>query len=207
MSASSAIFERIKLPEDKYKMHFLEWLMPLSKNESLKDYVKRFAKQITEKNAVFIGVSFGGVLAQELAQILPCKKIILISSVKSPNEYSTFFKIVKSTRVYKLLPISFINWGEDFLRKNGSKKIKNTLTVYRKFLPIRNKTYTQWAVRSFLHWKGCKNDKDLLHLHGDKDKIIPVKYIRQCILINRGTHVMILTKSSSIQRHIISFLA
>lgn len=207
MSACSAIFERIQLPKEKYKMYFLEWQMPLSKKESLKDYTKRFVNQITEENPVLVGVSFGGVLAQEIAQIISTKKIILISSVKSPDEYSTFFKTVKATKLYKLLPISFINWAENFLHKNGRKKIKNTLTVYRRFLPLRNKLYTQWAVRCFLHWKGCDNKIDLIHLHGDADQIIPIKHIKNCEVIKNGTHVMILTKSSTIQQHIVRCLA
>ncbi|GGF75383.1 YqiA/YcfP family alpha/beta fold hydrolase [Wenyingzhuangia marina] len=207
MSACSAIFERIQLPKEKYKMHFLEWIMPHSKKESLTDYTKRFAKQITEKNPVLVGVSFGGVLAQEIAQIIPAKKIILISSVKSPEEYSPFFKTVKATKIHKLLPISFINWSENLLHKNGSKKVRNTLSVYRKFLPLRNKLYTQWAVRSFLYWKGCNNHVDLFHLHGDADKIIPIHYIKNCEIIKNGTHVMILTKSSTIQQHILRCLA
>lgn len=208
MSACSKIFERIHLPKEQFKMHFLEWLMPISKDESLADYTKRFSKQVTEKNPVLVGVSFGGVLAQEIAQIIPCKKIILVSSVKNPREYSPFFKTVKTTKLYKLLPITFINWTEDFLRKKGTKKIKNTLTVYRKFLPLRNKLYTQWAVRSFLHWKGCQNNNtEIAHLHGDADKIIPLKYIQKCNVIKNGTHVMILTKSSTIQKYILKYLA
>lgn len=207
MSASSAIFERIKLPTEKYKMHFLEWLMPLSKDESLSDYAKRFAKQITAANPILIGVSFGGILAQEIAQIIPCKKIIIISSIKSPTEYSFFFKTVKTTRLYKLYPVTFLNFLEQFLYKKGSSKIKNTLTVYRKFLPIRNKLYTQWAIRSFLLWKGSHNNLPLLHIHGNSDQIIPIKYIKNCEVIKNGTHAMILTKSSSIEQYILRYLA
>ncbi|MGY5354386.1 alpha/beta hydrolase [Wenyingzhuangia sp. IMCC45467] len=207
MSACSKIFERIKLPEEKYKMHYLEWLMPLSINESLQDYTKRFATQITTPNPVLIGVSFGGVLAQEIAQTIPCNKIVLISSVKNTKEYSPFFKFVKATNLYKLYPVSFVNWCENILFCYGTKRIKNTLKVYRKFLPLRSKLYTQWSIRNFLFWKGCNHKSDLLHLHGDKDKIIPIKHIQNCKIINNGTHVMILTKSTTIQRYLIDFLA
>jgi pimeloyl-ACP methyl ester carboxylesterase len=207
MSASSKIFERIHLPAEQYKTHFLEWIMPYSRNESMTKYAKRFAEQITEENPVIVGVSFGGMLAQEIARIIHCDKIILISSLKTPKEFSLFFKMTKALKLYRFLPINTINFTERLLMKNGTKKIKRTLSIYRKYLPLRSKRYLLWATRSFLHWKAQKNTVTMLRLHGDKDKIIPINKIGKCELIENGTHVMILTKSSIIQQHLLRYLS
>ncbi len=37
LAASTAIFERISLPESQFEMHLLEWEIPLT-NESLQQY-------------------------------------------------------------------------------------------------------------------------------------------------------------------------
>jgi esterase/lipase len=48
----------------------------------LDDYAKRIAKKIKRENPVLIGVSFGGILVQEMAKHINTRKVIIISSVK-----------------------------------------------------------------------------------------------------------------------------
>ena len=85
MAASSSIFERIHLPTETFEMHLLEWVLP-KKMESLKDYAKRMAKNVKHENVILVGVSFGGILIQEMKQFVNPKKVIIISSVKSNME-------------------------------------------------------------------------------------------------------------------------
>ena len=67
LAASPKIFERIQLPEDTFEMHLLEWFLP-EQNESLEAYAKRMTLKIKHENPVLIGVSFGGILVQEMAR-------------------------------------------------------------------------------------------------------------------------------------------
>ena len=66
LAASSSIFEKIKLPEDVFEIHLLDWIIP-EKTESLKQYAERMSKFVKHDKAVLIGVSFGGILAFEMA--------------------------------------------------------------------------------------------------------------------------------------------
>lgn len=205
MCASSKIFERIQLPKELYKVHLLEWIQPLSKTESLKSYVNRFSKLITENNPIFIGVSFGGIVAQELSKKFNNSKVIIISSIKYHTEVHPFLQWVNKTNLYKLYPVSLINLLEKIIYSFANKKLKRTLITYRLYLPLRNKTYTQWAIQSFLNWQ--QQPIPLLHLHGDKDAMLPIQYIQNVTVIKGGTHAMILTKSTCISLQIISYLA
>ncbi|HEX7871061.1 MAG TPA: alpha/beta hydrolase, partial [Chryseobacterium sp.] len=67
LAASPAIFERIKLDESVFEMCLLEWEIPQSK-ESLPDYALRISKNIKHENPILIGVSFGGILVQEISK-------------------------------------------------------------------------------------------------------------------------------------------
>ena len=96
LAASTAIFERIKLPEANFEIHLLEWEIPLEK-ESLLNYAKRIAEKIIHPNPVLIGVSFGGILVQEMARFIKVRKVIIISSVKSNLEFPRRFKLGKTT--------------------------------------------------------------------------------------------------------------
>jgi len=82
LAASSKIFEYLNFPKEKFELHFLEWLLPLTETEPIEEYAKRMAEFVTEENSILIGVSFGGIMVQEMSKHLKVQKIILISSVK-----------------------------------------------------------------------------------------------------------------------------
>lgn len=206
MWSSAAIFERMQLPEDKFDSYFLDWLPPIDKNETLQEYALRFSKLITQPNPIFIGVSFGGILAQELAQLFSNSKVILISSIKHESELSPLFKFGYKSNLYQLFPINLMVATEKALINYVPPSLQRTLKSYRKYLPIRDETYTHWAVSCFLSWKSPQSTNILVHLHGDNDTIIPSKYINNYTLISGGTHAMILTKSTTIQQLILKHL-
>src|SRR5690554_2833576 len=85
MAAGPEIFRNIKLPEENYRVEVLEWLIP-SRNETLQDYAKRMADRVKEPEAILVGISFGGVVVQEMAQFLDLKKLVIISSAKTRYE-------------------------------------------------------------------------------------------------------------------------
>ena len=85
----------------------LDWFEPET-NESLQHYAKRMADLVKDKNAVLIGVSFGGILVQEMAAFLNPKKIIIISSIKCNAELPPHMKLAKMTKAYKILPTGLL---------------------------------------------------------------------------------------------------
>ena len=194
MAASSAIFERIKLPEEIFEMHLLEWVLP-NKNETLQDYAKRMALNVKEENAVLIGVSFGGILVQEMKQFLKVKKVIIISSVKSNTELPRRMKIAKTTKAYKLIPTQLFENIESLVKYTfGSSILNKRLKLYEKFLSIRDKVYLDWAIEQIINWERKEIDTAIIHIHGDADEVFPMKYVKNCIPVVGGTHIMIITK-------------
>ena len=103
MAASPSIFERIQLPSDTFEIHLLEWLLP-EKEETIEAYAQRVAKDIKHDNVILVGVSFGGILVQEMKAFVNPKKVIIISSVKSNKELPRKMKVAKTTKAYKLIP-------------------------------------------------------------------------------------------------------
>ena len=73
MAANPSIFEYIQLPEDQFKIHWLKWLIP-KQNESIQDYSLRLVDNIYHENIVLIGVSFGGVIVQEIQRRVCSKR-------------------------------------------------------------------------------------------------------------------------------------
>jgi len=198
LAASSSIFEYIKLPKDKFEIHLLPWLVPVSKNESIENYAQRMCESITEKNHVLIGVSFGGIMAQEMSKISNPKKTIIISSVKHHNEFPRRMKVAKNTRIYKLTPVKMLNNIDNYAKYLFGDTIKKRADLYKKYLSMRDEKYLPWAIKNVLHWKQTSKNDKIVHIHGNKDGIFPIKNIKNCIIVDGGTHVMILNKAKKI---------
>lgn len=193
LAASSSIFENIHLPEDQFEMVLLEWFVPKPK-ESLSDYALRMTKKIKHENPVLIGVSFGGILVQEMSQHISVRKTIIISSVKSNKEFPKRMKFAKKTLAYKLIPTSLLSNVEVLAKLTLGNSVEKRVKLYEKYLKMRDKKYLDWALENVILWKREKPQKNVLHIHGDKDEVFPPKYIKEFIPVKNGTHVMIINK-------------
>ena len=193
LAASPMIFERINLPENQFDVHLLDWEIP-SEKETLKAYAQRMASKVTHQDVVLIGVSFGGVLVQEMAQFLKVRKVIIISSIKSNLEMPIAMKLVKTTKAYKLFPTSMANNLEFLSKFSFGTLIKQRIKLYQKYLSVREKSYLDWAIEQMVQWSRTTTDNNVIHIHGDADAVFPIKHINQCIHVKGGTHIMILSK-------------
>jgi hypothetical protein len=194
LAASSTIFERIQLPEDQFEMHLLEWVIP-KKDETLQEYAKRISAFITHENSILIGVSFGGILVQEMKPFVNPKKVVIISSVKSNIEFPKRFKIAKTTKAYKLVPTKLFENIELLAKFSfGSSMVKQRLDLYKKFLSVRDKQYLDWAIEQVINWNRTEIDPEIIHIHGETDEVFPSKNIKEFIPVKNGTHIMILSK-------------
>jgi pimeloyl-ACP methyl ester carboxylesterase len=193
LAASSSIFERIVLPEAVFETILLEWEIPLDK-ETLQQYAKRIVQKIQHPNPVLIGVSFGGILVQEMARFIEARKVIIISSVKTNLEFPLKMKLAKTTKAYKLIPTTLLANVESLSHFSFGAKIDQRIKLYEKFLCVRDKHYLDWAVEQVILWERAVADENVIHIHGDQDEVFPIKHIENCIVVKGGTHVMILGK-------------
>ena len=193
LAASSSIFERIELPKDTFEMHLLEWFLP-NKNETLQSYAKRMAEKVKHDNAVLVGVSFGGVLVQEMAQFLTLKKLIIVSSVKCNAELPRRLKFAKTTKAYKLLPTGLMQDVELLTKLAFGDVLKKKLKLYEQYLHRREKEYLDWAIEQMVCWERVEVDTKVIHIQGDADEVFPIKNIKNFRNVKGGTHLMILNR-------------
>ncbi|HVX51837.1 MAG TPA: hypothetical protein VHB48_16870, partial [Chitinophagaceae bacterium] len=83
---------------------FIKWIEPLPK-ESLPHYALRLkeAKNIPG-DALIVGLSFGGMLATEIAKVFPQTKVVLLSSSKTENELPPLYRLGRHLPIYKCPP-------------------------------------------------------------------------------------------------------
>ena len=204
MAAGQEIFRNIKFPKN-YTVHILDWLIP-ERGETLEDYSKRMALRVKHENAILIGISFGGLVVQEMSRFLKLKRLIIISSVKTRNELPRRMKVARYTKAYKLIPTSLVLSAEDLTKFSVGPKSKKRLSLYQDYLHVRNKQYLDWALEKMLTWDREEEIEGVVHIQGDKDMVFPIKYIHRCTVIQNGTHIMILNKGREISKKLLEII-
>jgi len=204
LGSDERVFEHLQFRN--YDLRFISWLHP-SKNEKIEDYARRMASSIQEKDAILLGVSFGGMMGVEIARQIPIQKLILVSSIKSAQELPRWMKMagnLKLNRVIPMRPYSFISKiGNRRLGVTNAEEAK-MVEAYRKSV---NLVYLDWAIHQILNWKNDWVPQGIIHIHGDEDKIFPIKEIRATHIIKGATHFMVHNRASEIVQCIEDALA
>ncbi len=200
LAASSKIFEHITLSNTNFETHFLHWFLPTTSNESIESYAQRMCMLVNHENPILIGVSFGGVIVQEMSKQISCKKVIIISSIKSNKEFPKLFKVVQLTKAYKLFPTHIIANIEKYEYLFFNDYLKKRIALYKIYLSVRDKDYLKWAIHHILHWKQHNELANVIHIHGDKDEVFPIENIKSTYTIENGTHIMILNRAKKISK-------
>lgn len=204
MCASTAIYERIQWPSH-WDVHYLSWHMPQI-NETLASYVSSLSKQIKAENPILVGVSLGGVMAQEIARTREVQKLILISTVTHSNQKSKFQKFCSYIPIHRLFLRPYVWFINRMVAKPVGTFFKRAVPLINTYLPYRDFRYVNWALNTFIEWKSKPNTIPLLHLHGTRDQFFPIKGMdKNCIIVQDGTHAMVLTKASTISEKIKEF--
>ena len=185
MAANPSIFNNIELP-----------------SETFEDYALEMCRNIKYENAVLIGVSFGGILVQEMAKHIKVGKVIIISSVKSRSELPKRMIFAKYTKVHKLLPTGLVNNMELLAKYAFGETVPKRLALYEQYLSIRDKYYLDWSIDCIVNWKQTHSQENIVHIHGENDPVFPIGHIKDCIKVKNGTHTMIIHRSKWFNEHL-----
>ena len=178
----------------------ISWIDPL-KNESLTEYAGRlFHSASISKEYNLIGVSFGGMIAQEFEKIQKPKSLFLASTISSSNELSALFKFGGKLKLYKIIPRIFLiraNWLTYSLFGAKSVEDKNLL---KEILKDTDSSFLRWAMGAIVQWKNELSSKGI-RIHGAKDKILPIRK-KLDFSIQEAGHFMIVTHGKELSQFI-----
>lgn len=201
MAAAPTIFEYIRLPEDTFEVFWLQWKIP-EVNETLVHYAQRMCEEIKHDNPVLIGVSFGGILVQEIAKLIKVRKVIIISSVKSREELPYRMRLAGKTHLHKLLPTQLVSNVETLTKYAFGEPVVKRLELYERYLSVRDKYYLDWSINQVVNWEQQEPDPGVIHIHGDRDPVFPAYRIKECIWVKGGTHIMIINRFKWFNEHL-----
>ncbi|RYY87626.1 MAG: alpha/beta hydrolase, partial [Chitinophagaceae bacterium] len=104
LGADRRVFGRLQLPE-RYRIVHLDWIEP-EPRESLEHYALRLSAGInTNGPFALIGLSFGGMLAVEIARVLQPSRTILLSSAATYKELPSLYRTTAVRRLARIAPL------------------------------------------------------------------------------------------------------
>ncbi len=185
-------------------MH-IPWILPFEK-ETLEDYATRLTKDISMNDAIFIGLSFGGIIALEVAQRLKVSQLIIISSVKTQIEIPFYFKLLRLVPLHHWIPASLITKPNFITRWLFGVNTSEEIALLEQVMTDMDIAFFRWAVNSIIHWENEAIPANTVHIHGSADRIFPLRFVSPSQVIPRGGHFFVFSQPTEISELINSFL-
>lgn len=196
LGADSRIYNNIII--DGYELVKLDWIEP-DKTDTLKSYAQKLILQYNiVPLSVVIGNSLGGMIAIEIAKILPVKKVILISSIKTIDEAPAYFSFFRALPVYKIIPGKLMTSMGFAARFMFGKMSEADNRLFIDMLKNSSPKFMKWAMYALLHWDNKTIPANVTVITGDNDKVFNYRRIGDPIIVKGGTHIMIFDRANEI---------
>lgn len=176
---------------------FVQWIKP-KPNETLPSYAERMYTSINDENATIVGMSFGGMLATEIAKNHPNTKVIVIASAKTYLEIPAYLRMWRYFPVYKFHTNTIKNYSAGFVLSILGAKGVEQKKLQQEIMRDHDSAFIRWAIGAIVSWNNTVVPKNVIHIHGNADKLLPYRYVKADYTINEGEHVMVMDLAEEI---------
>ena len=206
LGADQRVFKYLDI--HNYNLIPINWEIP-QRRENIQAYAKRLIAQIDLSLPVYLlGVSFGGIIAQEISRLIKVEKLVIISSVKSFKEYGFNLKLASCLQIHKITPV-FILKHLNLITANYFFGISNQkdAKLLKSIIQGTDDQFMVWAINQIMLWKPTENlNTNYIHIQGNLDRIFTNKALHNVHWIENGGHFMIVDKSNQVSKLVNSFL-
>ena len=195
LGADESVFQRLKFPG--FKPIFIKWIVPQDQ-ETIDHYASRLLDQITTTKPILIGLSFGGLMAVEVAKQMDTEKVILIASAKTKNEIPFYYRFAGQLGLHKLLPTRLLKNSNSITNWFFGTTSTFDQQLLKQILIDTDPTFLKWAMDKVVKWENQTPTKNVVHIHGTSDRILPFKFVKSHCIVENGGHLMTLNKAEEL---------
>ena len=178
-------------------LEVVPWVAP-QPGESLRAYAKRIAPSVDPgRPCVVGGASFGGMVALELARLVPAVAVVLIGSVRSPRGFPVRWRLLE--------PLAHL--GPDALRVLagwGAKLPLSAVSARRvRRLARPESAFERWGLCAAARWRPRELTIPVFHIHGSADGVLPASRARPDVLVPDGRHALTLSHPRAVNEFLV----
>lgn len=192
-----AVFPQLVVPS---------WIPP-RKNESLPDYAARLAAGRDwnrDTPLILGGVSFGGMIACEMARHVQPDAVVLIASCRSAASLRGVFHSCSS--LVPWLPVGTWSVAKCLapvvvraIRRYDPPQRRCLVAMFREM----DSAFMHWTLSAILHWQAHPlTDMRVFQIHGGRDRLIPARRVEADALLADGGHLINLTHADAVNAFI-----
>src|SRR5262249_3414644 len=150
-----------------------------SRGDSLQAYAARMVPSLSGRPSVIGGASFGGMVALELAALTSPKAVVLMGSCSAPVGLAPHVRALG--RLAVTLPIAAFRPRPQIspilLPKFGQLDREQKALFWRMAAAVPA-SFLKWACGAVLSWHPTRIDVPVFHIHGDRDRLIPIGRVK-----------------------------
>ena len=196
LGADERVFEQIDF--GSFSPVFIPW-EPVDPDQSFESYIRQLSKQIHSENPILIGISFGGIVAQEMSALFDNCPVLIISSIQTRSQLTLFMRFSGKIGLHKLIPMKLVLKNKSINHWLFGTKTEHEKRILDQILADSDPVFTKWAIHQITHWKRTERiSSKLLHIHGDADRIFKIGNVNPDYTISGGTHFMTVSKHEEV---------
>lgn len=189
LGVDERLFHRIEIPG--YTLKHIKWIKP-DKHDTMQSYARKLLAQVDDENPILLGVSFGGMIATEMADMVNARQVFIISSSKTKYEIPTLYRIVSNVGLLHIAPIWLVKRMFFILYYVFGIKDREERKLLRGILKDTDNSFVRWSTIALTRWQRTNHASGIIHIHGTSDRILYPWCVKPDYWIKGGGHLIIL---------------
>jgi hypothetical protein len=124
----------------------------------------------------------------------------LISSVANRSQLPWHYKFLGMLKVYRYLPLALMKKKSKITCWFFGTKDVEEQKILSEIIAETDSSYLKWALKMISTWNNKISFPNLVHIHGDADRLFPIQFVKPDIVIPKGSHLMVKENAKEISK-------
>src|SRR6266446_947984 len=188
----------------------ITWILPANRTETLQHYARRLSDVIHINEPFDLGgSSFGGMMALELARHLSPRNVLLFGSCRSSRSVAPSLHALR--HLVRVIPDRLLCPPRPLqpliARWFGATSAAH-VQLFADMLAATPIAMIRWASNAVFSWPGVAElPMPIHHVHGDHDRLIPLRLVTPDHVIRGAGHLLNLTHAEAVNEFIVRVAA